>query len=201
MFRWLILSAFVLALVDLYLLYQVWEYWGGWAFLGVLFLPAFLGAPIAARQGRECLMQAQASMSQGGLPSQKVIEGGVMLVAGLLLIYPGPVTAALGILLLLPPIRWIVARLVIFRLKLSLAGMIANAVSSQGGVSGAGVNTPFGGGFVRVVRVGPGGPMGPDDMQGVQPNPTIKTVEAREVPPDEIDPDAPAANRLPGEKP
>jgi len=157
MVRWGFLAGAVLAVLDLYLVYRIGHTFGVWAALALILLPAFFGAKLAYRQGRRCLAAIQDEQAAGRTPSQKLAEAPVILAAGLLMIYPGPITTVLGAILLIPGLRRAIARAVLRRMGATGGGWPAGSVSPDGGV------------FAYQVRAGGGGPA------------IIKDVQAREV--------------------
>jgi UPF0716 protein FxsA len=78
--------------------------------LGVILLTAVLGTAIVRWQGLRALDRLRASMETGGDPMGPIAHGALILVAGVLLVLPGFFTDALGLLLLVPPIRALLIR-------------------------------------------------------------------------------------------
>ena len=112
----MILAAVVLIpLVELFVLAQVSHAIGLGNALAVLVLVSLVGLAIVKRQGVAVWRNLRASLTRHELPSEHLTDGGVLVVAGALLVVPGFVTDALGIALLVPPIRRFVAKLVIGR--------------------------------------------------------------------------------------
>lgn len=73
-----------------------------------------LGASLARRQGVKAWMRIHQTMSAGKAPTREILDGALILAAGLLLITPGLITDVVGISLLVPPVRrlfglWLVA--------------------------------------------------------------------------------------------
>ncbi len=163
MIRRLIWSGFFLGILDLYLLYRIGCAWGFWPVLGILFLPAWFGLRVVMRQGMHCMGRIQEEVAAGRNPSQKAAEAPLILVSGLLLLMPGPVSTVLGVLLMIPGLRRFLAN----RL---LLGVRKAGVVETGGAAG-----PNGGVFVRVVQIGGDAARTPAPPSG------IKDVEAREV--------------------
>lgn len=103
-------------LVELYLLIHVGRVIGaGWTIFLVI-LTAMVGAALAKAEGLRTLAAIQASVEGGRSPTNELIEGAMILVAGLTLLTPGFLTDALGLLILFPitrrPIRrWLVEQL------------------------------------------------------------------------------------------
>jgi UPF0716 protein FxsA len=54
------------------------------------------------------LRRIRAELDAGRIPGAHLVDGGLVLLAGMLLVIPGFVTDALGIVLLLPPVRALV---------------------------------------------------------------------------------------------
>ena len=166
---------FFLFMLDLGLLAWIgWNY-GALAFLALLILPGFLGGPLVLRQIGQSFRKLQDEMSQGRTPSQSMAEGGALLLAGVLLLIPGPLSTCCGLLLLLPPIRKVAA----FFWVRTLSKNLPAPGTAPGGPQG------FGNVHVRVVSINPDGV---SSTQGFAAPPRssggIKTVEA-------FDPDSP----------
>ena len=161
-----------MGILDLYLLYLIGAAWGVLAVLAVIFLPAFLGAKLAFRQGLRCFARMQEELAAGRMPSQQIAEAPVILLAGLLMIYPGPVTTCLGLLLLIPGLRRAVARLSLRRARNYIATSVVSGGAGAGEQGGGGV-------FVQVVRIGDAAPGGPGSL--------VKDAEGRDLGPTPAD--------------
>jgi UPF0716 protein FxsA len=85
-------------------------------FLTVVLLIASwpIGVWTVRSQGRAAWGRLGAAVAAGRAPTKEVVDGALVLIGGGLLIVPGFITDAMGILLLLPPIRAL-ARLGIVR--------------------------------------------------------------------------------------
>ena len=64
-----------------------------------------VGAFLAKLEGLRTLGQIQRNLSQGIVPAEEMLDGVIILVAGLLLITPGILTDAFGFLMLIPATR------------------------------------------------------------------------------------------------
>ena len=64
------------------------------------------GSWLVKREGLGTWRRAQAQMRAGEIPAAEAVDGALIAGAGLLLIVPGFVTDVIGLLLLLPPLRW-----------------------------------------------------------------------------------------------
>jgi len=73
--------------------------------IAVLILVSIVGAWLVKREGLSVMQRLAKSLDEGGLPHKELVDGFLILMAGLLLITPGFITDVVGILLLLPPVR------------------------------------------------------------------------------------------------
>lgn len=114
---WILLAAFIgVPLVEIAVFIQIGGEIGlGWT-LAIVILTAIAGSWLLRRQGLSTLARAQAEMDRGVMPVQQVFDGVCLLIAGCLLLTPGFVTDALGALLFIPPLRVLLARLVLARI-------------------------------------------------------------------------------------
>ena len=133
MFGFLLLLFSVVTITEIWLIVQVNSFMGGWETFGLLILDSAIGAWLVRREGMSILGKIQGELNQRHLPTNPLIDGALVLVAGALMLTPGFLTDGLGLLLLLPPTRAIVRNI----LKKRFAGR----VSVGSGPFGA----PFGG--------------------------------------------------------
>lgn len=83
----------------------------------VLLLISLVGAWLTKRAGLGAGRRIREAQRQGRTPSGELIGGFLVLVAGVLLVAPGFVSGALGLLLLLPPVRAGVRALLVRRFR------------------------------------------------------------------------------------
>ena len=76
---------------------------------------ALLGIFIIRQQGFQTLRKTQAALERGETPMAQMLDGGLLVMAGLLMIVPGLLTDAAGLLLLIPAIRRRLGRRVVQR--------------------------------------------------------------------------------------
>lgn len=88
----------------------------GWALLLAL-ATAFIGSVLVRRAGLSVLGRIRQKMNDARLPGRELSDGAAILVAGAFLISPGFITDTLGFLLLLPPVRDLIYRVVSKRLS------------------------------------------------------------------------------------
>jgi UPF0716 protein FxsA len=95
---------------------------------------AMLGLSTMRRQGMTTLASAQRAQAEGRAPLAEVGNGIVILLAGLLLLIPGFLTDAIGLMLLLQPIRSLIFETVLVLLVPALFagfGMTANNMAAD----------------------------------------------------------------------
>jgi len=125
-------------------------------------LTALLGLLLVRAESRHTIRKIQRRLAAGELPTDELLDGAFLLVAGALTLTPGLVTDAIGILLLVPftraPVRWFVREKILVPYMDNKSGGFATGNVYIGGF-------PFGGeGGPNVGGQGPGpaGPSGGD---------------------------------------
>jgi UPF0716 protein FxsA len=102
---WLFALFVALPLVEIALFVSI----GGWLGLGLtlafVLASAILGMSVIRRQGELTMMDLRRSLSEMRDPARPAAESALVLLAGGLLILPGFLTSAIGLLLLIPPLR------------------------------------------------------------------------------------------------
>ena len=112
MIAFFVALAIVVGVVEISVIIQVGQWIGFLNTVGLLLLVSLLGAWLVKRQGLGVMARIREQRSAGRLPATEAFDGALILVAGVLLVIPGFVTDALGLLLLVPPIRAVVRRFV-----------------------------------------------------------------------------------------
>jgi UPF0716 protein FxsA len=95
----------VVPLVELYVIVQVSHQIGLGNALGLLLVVSLTGAWLVKHEGLRVWRQFRAEAAAGRVPSRSIADGVLVLLAGVLLLAPGFVTDAIGLVLLLPPVR------------------------------------------------------------------------------------------------
>ena len=113
---WLMLAFVIMPLVELAVLFKVHSAVGLGYTLAIVVLTGVTGAFLARLQGLLVLRQIQLDLAEGRMPAPRMMDGVMILIAGVLLITPGLITDAAGFALLLPPVRsairaWLRSRL------------------------------------------------------------------------------------------
>jgi UPF0716 protein FxsA len=101
----LVLLFIVVPIAELYVLIQVGQEIGALDTIGLLILVTVVGAWLVKRTGLSVLGRLQESLAARRPPTNELIDGFLLLFAGVLFLVPGFITDALAILLLLPPTR------------------------------------------------------------------------------------------------
>ncbi|PWE33561.1 exclusion protein FxsA [Maritimibacter sp. 55A14] len=109
---WLFFLFVAVPIVEIALFIQVGGAIGLWPTLGIVVLTAVLGTALMRTQGVQALHRLQRALNEGGDPAVPLVHGALILVAGVLLLTPGFFTDALGIALLIPPLRTTIIRIV-----------------------------------------------------------------------------------------
>lgn len=78
---------------------------GLWWTLGLVIITGLLGAFMMRQQGLHLLRKLSEESQQGQIPASSVIDGAMIVVAGILLLLPGFVTDIIGIALFIPFVR------------------------------------------------------------------------------------------------
>jgi UPF0716 protein FxsA len=104
--------AIVVGVVEISVFVQVGQWIGFLNTVGLLLVVSLLGVWLVKRQGLGVMARIREQRSAGRIPTTEAFDGALILVAGVLLVIPGFVTDAFGLLLLFPPIRAVVRRFV-----------------------------------------------------------------------------------------
>lgn len=105
MFRVLFLLFIIIPIIEIAVLMQVGAILGAWPTVAIVVFTAWLGAKNVKQQGIATLQSVQTKMAQGDMPSDEIVAGLLLLVAGVLLVTPGFVTDIFGLSLLVPQVR------------------------------------------------------------------------------------------------
>jgi UPF0716 protein FxsA len=103
-------------LLELALLIRAGQAWGFWPVLGTIIGTGLLGAAVLRRQGFKVAEKLSQDLNAGRAPVAPLADGGLVFAAGAFLMSPGLIGDALGLLLLLPPVRVLVRRALAARL-------------------------------------------------------------------------------------
>jgi UPF0716 protein FxsA len=103
---WLLLVAFVVVpIVEIYVLIQVGQVIGAWWTILLLIADSILGTWLVRREGGRAWRALRDALERGRMPAKELADGALILIGGTLMLTPGFVTDAFGILLILPSTR------------------------------------------------------------------------------------------------
>ena len=128
MFSRLLFLFIFIPIAELYLLIMVGARIGFLPTLGLIVLTGILGASLARQQGLSTLAKIQNELRNGRPPTDKLIEGAMIVVGGIVLITPGILTDLFGFALMVPKFRKRLAG----SLKKSFGGNFSTIRPNQG---------------------------------------------------------------------
>lgn len=114
--------------LEMLVLIKMGETFGFWTTLLFVLGAGFAGAYLAKLEGLRTWWNIQSELAAGRMPAEQMLDGAVILAAGILLMTPGMLTDVLGLLLLLPWTR----SLVKYWLKKEFSGHMRKATFSNG---------------------------------------------------------------------
>ncbi|WP_315905304.1 FxsA family protein [Vibrio fluvialis] len=129
MFPILLILFIAVPVIEIGLFIQVGGVLGLWPTIALVLITAFVGASLVRSQGLHTLMTVQQRMQNGEIPAQQIVEGVMLAVAGVLLLTPGFMTDAMGMLILLPSPRAMLAKYLMS--KVVVTNMSSGFQSSQ----------------------------------------------------------------------
>jgi UPF0716 protein FxsA len=112
----LLLVFIALPIAELYLILQVGDAIGAVPTILILAADSVLGSILLRTQGRSVWRRFNETMARGQLPHRELQDGVAVIFGGAFLITPGFLTDILGLLLLLPPTREVIRRIVVRRI-------------------------------------------------------------------------------------
>ena len=107
----LFLIFIVVPIAELYVIIQVGQAIGILPTVALLLLDSIVGTVLLRQQGRAAWRRFNGALQTGRPPARETIDGGLILMGGAFLLTPGFLSDVLGIVLLLPPTRALVRRM------------------------------------------------------------------------------------------
>ncbi|MBU0970915.1 MAG: FxsA family protein [Proteobacteria bacterium] len=95
----------LIPVIELYLLIKVGTLIGGFNTILIVILTGFAGAWLARMEGIHTMIKVRTNLQQGIMPAEDLLDAVIILIAGLVLITPGLMTDAFGLMLLWPVTR------------------------------------------------------------------------------------------------
>ena len=109
---WLLFVAFlVIPIVEIYVLIQVGQVIGAWWTVLLLVADSIFGSWLLKREGVRAWRALQTALTEGRMPARELADAALIVFGGTLMITPGFVTDAVGLLAILPFTRPVARRL------------------------------------------------------------------------------------------
>jgi UPF0716 protein FxsA len=119
----------VVPLAELYVIIKIGEAIGLLPTIGLLLLDSVLGSLLLRSQGRAVWRRFNETMASGRVPHKELQHGIAVIFGGALLMTPGFLSDIFGVLLLLPPTRAVMLRLVMWRLSKRMEMRVVSGVT------------------------------------------------------------------------
>jgi UPF0716 protein FxsA len=117
----LLLALFVVVpIVEIYVIIQVGQAIGALWTIVLLIADSILGTLLMKSQGRAAWRRFQQALAEGRMPAREVLDGVLVIFGGAFLVTPGFCSDIVGALLLLPPTRAVIRRVLIRRFTFRL---------------------------------------------------------------------------------
>lgn len=111
-FGWLLLTLFIVVpLVEIYVIIQVGQAIGPWWTIALLVADSVFGTWLIRHEGSRAWRALRTALDSGRMPARELADGALILIGGTLMLAPGFVTDAFGILMILPFTRPVFRRL------------------------------------------------------------------------------------------
>src|SRR4029450_486975 len=117
----------VVPLAELYVILKVGDAIGVLPTIALLAADSVLGSMLLRAQGRAVWRRFNEALTTGRMPHREVMDGVLVIFGGAFLITPGFITDVVGVLLLLPPSRAVIRRLVLRRLGRQVTAGVAGS--------------------------------------------------------------------------
>jgi len=111
----ILLLFLAIPILEIYLVIQVGSSIGVLPTVALLIAVSIAGAWLLRHQGLSVLARIQSKLARGEMPGKELVDGLLIAFAGALMLTPGFMTDAFGLLLMLPPTRAIVRTILIRR--------------------------------------------------------------------------------------
>ena len=130
----LLLAFIAVPLIEIGLFIQVGGAIGLWPTLLVVLLTAVAGTWLVRSQGLQTIQNLQGSFQNMRNPTEPLVHGAMILLAGALLLTPGFFTDAIGFILLFPPFRLFIMQNIKTKLKTGNINFAPSQPSSDDGI-------------------------------------------------------------------
>jgi UPF0716 protein FxsA len=135
---WLFLAFIVLPVLEIWIITQVAGPLGWPLTLLLVIGVSVSGAWLVRREGLGVIRRVRDGMREARLPTRELADGAMVFFAAALMLTPGFLTDAIGLALLLPPIRALIRPPVVAFFRRRLDVRVAGSGFGPGGFGGAG---------------------------------------------------------------
>ena len=101
----LLLAFTLIPVAEIYVFIKLGGSIGALNTIVIIILTALAGAYLARMEGTRTLLQIRASLDRGVMPAEEMVDALIIFLAGVVLLTPGFITDAAGLLLLIPASR------------------------------------------------------------------------------------------------
>jgi UPF0716 protein FxsA len=129
MLFYLFLLFTIVPLIELTILVWIGGQTAWWVPIVLVIATGVAGAALSRWQGWHVLQRIRADAAAGRMPADALIDGFLILLAGILLVTPGVISDLLGIALLIPPVRAVVKRGVAAWIKRNIEVRVGRSAS------------------------------------------------------------------------
>ena len=123
MFLKLFLAFTLIPVTEIYLLIKLGGYIGTLNTVLIVIVTGVVGAALAKSQGIMTLIKIQKQLSEEKLPAEEMIDGILILVAGIVLLTPGFLTDMIGLIILFPLTRKIFKNRILSKIEVHIQSM------------------------------------------------------------------------------
>jgi UPF0716 protein FxsA len=117
----LLLALFIVVpILEIYVIIQVGQAIGAWWTVALLIADSIAGTLLMKSQGRAAWRRFQLALAEGRMPAREVLDGVLVIFGGAFLVTPGFCSDIVGALLLLPPTRAVIRRVLVRRFTFSM---------------------------------------------------------------------------------
>ncbi len=107
---YLFLLMLLLPVVEIYILVAIGHATSFWVPFAIVIGSMIIGTTVARHEGLRVLERIREDMNARRMPADSIVDAFLILIAGLLLIFPGVLTDIVGIALLIRPLRSLMKR-------------------------------------------------------------------------------------------
>jgi UPF0716 protein FxsA len=127
----------VVPIIEIYVIIQIGSLIGVWPTVALLIADAVLGSMLLRHQGRGAWRRFNTALAERRFPGREVADGLLIAIGGTLLLTPGFVTDIFGAILLIPPTRALVRRLMRGYVGKRFLIMGVSGAAGRGGPAGS----------------------------------------------------------------